>query len=94
MIHALIVLVLCVPLWFLPFDLALFGAGALGGFYVGREIAQAEYRYIEAYCDRKRANMPWWAVLTPKAWTLKGMLDWLLPVIVSVGFVVARKLAA
>lgn len=52
-------------------------------FYIGREIAQAEYRYIESRCRGHRVAMPWWAVFTIDAWTVKGMLDWILPCVVS-----------
>jgi hypothetical protein len=47
---------------------------------MGREHAQAEYRVIVAYYGGKRANMPWYGGFEPKAWTSKGLLDWLLPV--------------
>ena len=80
MIHALISLVIGLLGAFLGH---IEPAVYMAGFYLGREIAQAEYRYIEAYCDRKRENMSWWAVVSPKAWTLKGMLDWLLPTLVA-----------
>lgn len=57
-------------------------AGAAAGmwYFVGREYAQAEYRWIEAYGQGLRANMP---ALTPlrdrRAWTRKGLLDWIFP---------------
>lgn len=53
--------------------------------YMGREFAQAEYRYIAAYCGGKRANMPWYGGFLPDAWTVKGVLDWLLPSLVCLG---------
>jgi hypothetical protein len=55
------------------------GACAAAGFFMGREHAQAEYRVIAAYYGGKRANMPWYGGFEPKAWTSKGLLDWLLP---------------
>lgn len=55
------------------------GACLAIGYYLGREMAQAEYRNIEANYDGKRANMPWWGGFQPRAWTKKGMLDWILP---------------
>lgn len=80
MIHAAIALGTCVvfgllgmlglPCWFCLFPAV---------WYMGREFSQAEYRYIEEYCGRKRANMPWYAPFTSKAWTTKAVLDWLLP---------------
>lgn len=90
MIHALIALVWCGAFFFLPKDIFLTAVGMIAGFYVGREVAQAEYRYIEAYCKGKRANMPTFAVFSPKAWTLKGILDWLLPCIVVVAAIILR----
>lgn len=82
MIHALIAVAICLvfglirlPVWF-----------CLGPavFYIGREFTQAEYRYIEAYCDGVRANMPWYGGFLPAAWTVKGLLDWVLPLAVCV----------
>jgi len=61
------------------FNLWWLGACAAAGFFMGREHAQAEYRVIEAYYGGKRANMPWYGGFEPKAWTSKGLLDWLLP---------------
>lgn len=86
MIHALITLIVCLIIFAfvfltkLPISL-LFFLPAI--FYLGREFTQAEYRYINQYCNKKRANMPWYAPFTKKAWTLKGMLDWILPLVVS-----------
>jgi len=58
-------------------------AGGLfaAGIFVGREHAQAEYRWIETYGKRKRANMPWYGGLDPKVWNRKSILDWLLPLL-------------
>ena len=55
--------------------------GAVAGsfYFIGREYAQAEYRNIEHYYGGFRRNMPWWGGIEPQAWTLKGMLDWILP---------------
>lgn len=48
-------------------------------FYVGREHAQAEYRWIERFGFRRRANMPWWGGFDPKVWNLKSLTDWSIP---------------
>lgn len=48
--------------------------------FVSREIAQAEYRYIDLH-GGKRYDCPWWCGLHPSAWTLKALLDWLLPLL-------------
>jgi hypothetical protein len=66
-----------------------FGYGFLAflfvaGFFIGREITQAEYRYIEKYAGHKRANAPIYCGLIPKAWNFDSFFnDMLLPVIVS-----------
>ena len=90
MIHALLTAVFCLPIVVLnlPVLICLLPAG----FYIGREFAQAEYRYIEEYCGRKRANMPWWAPFSPKAWTLKGLLDFLLPCVVVAVMIVLQRI--
>ena len=53
------------------------------GFYFGRELAQAEYRYIEKYSG-KRSNCPWYCGFYKEAWTLKGLLDWILPLTIVI----------
>jgi len=82
MTHAVITLLFCIcagavraPAWVCLLPAA---------WYLGREFAQAEHRYIVAFCSGKRANMPWYGGFLPDAWTAKGMLDWLLPTVVSV----------
>jgi hypothetical protein len=62
------------------------GAAAAGAYFVGREIAQAEYRWIERHGDRLRANMPALAVLTdPRGvWSEKSWLwDAALPCVLA-----------
>ena len=86
MIHALATLAFCVPCLLLQLPWPLFFWPA--SFYLGREVAQAEYRYIEAH-GGKRENCPWWCGLAPSAWTAKGLLDCLLPLAVSAGFALA-----
>lgn len=56
------------------------GAAIGAAFYVGRELAQAEYRIIYTHYGRKRANAPWWCGFYRRAWTAKGLLDLLAPV--------------
>ena len=90
MIHAVITIIFCVVIFFLKIPSILFFLPA--AFYLGREIAQAEYRYIEEYCERKRKKMPWYAIFLSKAWTLKGILDWILPLLVSIVFYVVSIL--
>jgi hypothetical protein len=57
-------------------------AGACFGvaFFVGREHAQAEYRVIEHFYEGKRANAPWYGGFERRAWSLKSILDFVLPI--------------
>jgi hypothetical protein len=58
-------------------------AGSLAGvfFFIGREHAQAEYRNIEKNYDRRRRNMPWYGGVEFRAWDVKSLLDWILPIV-------------
>ena len=89
MIHALITTIWCILCILLNLPLAMLFIPST--FYLGREVAQAEYKYIEAH-GRKRANCPWWCGFMPEAWTLKGLLDWILPLGVALGAVVLSSL--
>ena len=53
-------------------------------FYIGREVAQAEYRYIEMFCNRQRKFMPTFAIFNKNVWNLKSFCDFLLPILVSI----------
>jgi len=46
-------------------------AGGLAScsYFVGRELAQAEYRWIEQFGDGRRSNATWWAAFDWRAWT-------------------------
>lgn len=55
------------------------GAAAGSFYFIGREYAQAEYRNIEHNYDGRRTNMPYFGGLELRAWTLKGVLDFVLP---------------
>jgi hypothetical protein len=55
------------------------GAAAGSFYFVGREYAQAEYRNIEHNYGGFRRNMPFWGGCEPRAWTRKGLLDFILP---------------
>ena len=56
------------------------GAVASLFFYLGREIAQAEYRGIEASPTKLRKDFPLLGGLFPKYWTRKAFLaDLLIP---------------
>ena len=58
MLHALITLLIGVGLF--PLNLHREGMLMVALFYLGREHAQAEYRWIAQLGNGKRANMPWW----------------------------------
>lgn len=81
MLHAAITLLFV--LVGIPFGFPLWG-WLCAAFFVGREHAQAEYRWIDAYGGGQRANMPWWGGFDPKVWNLKSLCDWLLPLCVAV----------
>lgn len=78
LIHTIIALALQLICVLLTSDWWL-GAAIGASFYIGREIAQAEYRIIYTHYGRKRANAPWWCGFDRRAWTVKGLLDWLVP---------------
>jgi len=57
------------------------GAGIASAYFLGRELAQAEYRWIEWFGHHHRAEMPWWGPLDPRVWPkLDQWVDWLGPV--------------
>ena len=66
------------------FDAWWLAAVAAASFFLGREIAQTEYRLIQQHYGGKRAQMPWYGAAEPRAWTRKGLLDWVLPTAATV----------
>ncbi len=63
------------------------------GYFIGREVAQAEYRWIESFGGGLRANMPWHAVFDPRVWqSADQIMDWLGPLAacIAVALVVSR----
>ena len=69
------------------------GAAAGSFLFIGRELAQAEYRYIQAnggsrYSTPQRPEI---ASLHPRWWSRDSVLDWLLPVVVTMGIAVLLK---
>lgn len=56
------------------------GAGVASAYFLGRELAQAEYRWIEHFGQGLRANMPWWGPFDRRVWTTSDQwIDWLGP---------------
>lgn len=54
------------------------------GYFIGREAAQAEYRWMEQFGTGLRADMPWHAAFDPRVWqTPDQIADWLGPVIIT-----------
>lgn len=80
MFHAAITLFFVVVGWLCHIPAL---AWLCAAFYTGREHAQAEYRWIDAYGNGHRDNMPWWGGFDPRVWDRKSLLDWLLPVCVA-----------
>lgn len=61
--------------------------GAVAGifFYFGREVAQAEYRNIQASASKMRKDMGALGGFNFKYWTLKSLLgDWLIPSVIVI----------
>lgn len=59
-------------------------AGCTAGvsFFIGRELCQAEYRWISTYGAGLRANLPWWGCFDPRVWrSLDSTLDWVAPTV-------------
>lgn len=55
-------------------------------FYLSREFAQAEYRYVLRHCHGSFAEMPTFAGFYPESWNTKSILDCLIPLCVSLLF--------
>ena len=67
-------------------------AGALvaSAWSVSREIAQAEYRWVERFGGGLRANMPWWGGIDPAVWQkIDPWLDWLMPTVATFAVAIA-----
>lgn len=58
------------------------GAALSAGIFIGREHAQAEYRWIEKFGSYRRAYMPWWGGLDRRVWDVHSWWwNLLLPII-------------
>jgi hypothetical protein len=70
------------------------GAALASGYFLGREVAQAEYRWIEQFGEGLRANLPWWGVADARLWVQpEQVADWLGPVLATslVAMIAGRK---
>lgn len=66
-------------------------AALVSAYFVGREFAQAEYRWIELYGYGLRANIPWWGPFDLRVWPkLDQWIDWVGPVMATCGLVWVR----
>ena len=61
------------------------GGIAASAYYIGREKAQAEERYMMTK-RISRAMSPCCMVLKREAWNVKSVLDWVLPLVVFAAF--------
>lgn len=60
------------------------GAALACGYFIGREVAQAEYRWIEQFGQGFRANMPWWGAFDSRVWPKADQwADWVGPIVVT-----------
>lgn len=82
MFHVVITAAITIAAYFL--GLHVYASLAAACFYTGREHAQAEQRVISQHYGNKRANAPWWCGFEQRAWTVKGVLDWVLPLVVFI----------
>jgi len=64
------------------FGHALVGAVAAAFFYYGREVTQAEYRWMKAK-GALRHEMPWYKGFDVSLWDTKAKLDALLPALTA-----------
>jgi len=70
------------------------GAALACGYFIGREVSQAEYRWIEQFGQGLRANMPLWGVFDARVWdNADRWADWIGPILVTVpvAFVMGRR---
>ena len=79
--HAVIALICSGIGWLCGQPIA--GAAFGAALFLGREHAQAEYRWIERFGNGKRANLPIWGAFDYRVWDMGSILDWLVPLVVS-----------
>lgn len=61
------------------------GGALASSYFFGREVAQAEYRWIEMFGEGLRANMPWHAVFDRRVWQRADQIaDWLGPIVTTI----------
>lgn len=62
------------------------GAIFASGFFIGRELAQAENRYVKKYYSGARPeSMRWWKALSLDMWSIESFFwDMLLPITITI----------
>ena len=75
--HVFITAMVMIAAYLLGYSVVIAGAFTVA-YWLGREIAQAEERYM-AMKRINRAMAPCCMVLKREAWTVKGVLDWVAP---------------
>lgn len=65
------------------------GAALAASYFIGREVAQAEYRWIEQFGGGLRANMPWHGAFDRRVWQNADQIaDWLGPVVTTLAIAI------
>lgn len=66
------------------------GAALASGYFIGREIGQAEYRWIEQFGHGLRANLPWSGAFDLRVWPKPDQwADWLGPLVSTTAMAIA-----
>ena len=80
--HAVLTAIFCAAVMIAGASMYWFACPAV--FFIGREHAQAEYRWIQRYGNGLRANMPWWGGFDARIWDRHSFVwNLSLPVLVS-----------
>jgi len=74
--------VLAMGITLLAFADPIIGGIAASAYYLGREMAQAEERYLTMH-RTNRENAPLYLGFLPESWNRKSMLDWMLPLVIT-----------
>lgn len=68
------------------------GGALASSYFLGREVAQAEYRWIEMFGEGLRFNMPWHAVFDRRVWqNFDQIADWLGPILSTLTFALLAR---
>ncbi len=67
-------------------------AGSMTVFFIGRELTQAEYRWIKWFGLGKRENMPWWAIFDYRVWDVHSLFfNTILPIFIYFMFIMLKN---